>query len=100
MSLTSTASAPASRQTDPATIAAAVTGTCPDGLGRAVRTEVRRGLGCQDTADRVAAALRPTLPDPAAILPASLRRGGPAGDQSHPPCARPDGNSSIPATVC
>ena len=66
MSLTSTASAPASRQADPA----AVTGTCPDGLVRAVRAEVRRGLGWQDTADRVAAALRANLPDPAGILSA------------------------------
>jgi len=103
MSLTSTASAPASRQADPAAIAiaiaVAVTGTCPDGLVRAVRAEVRRGLGGQDTADRVAAALRANLPDPAAVLPASLRRGNPAGYQSHLLYAEPDGSFSISAMV-
>src|SRR6266567_7337698 len=101
MSLTSTASAPASRQADPAAIAiaVAVTGTCPDGLVRAVRAEVRRGLGGQDTADRVAAALRANLPDPAAVLPASLRRGDPAGYQSHLLYAEPDGTFSISAMV-
>ena len=103
MSLTSTASAPASRQADPAAIAiaiaVAVTGTCPDGLVRAVRAEVRRGLGGQDTADRVAAALRANLPNPAAVLPASLRRGDPAGYQSHLLYAEPDGSFSISAMV-
>jgi 3-mercaptopropionate dioxygenase len=99
MSLTSTASAPASRLTNPAAIAAAVTGTCPDGLVRAVRAEVRRGLGWQDTADRVAAALRANLPDPTAILPASLRCGDPAGYQSHLLYAEPDGSFSISAMV-
>jgi len=99
MSPTSTASAPASLQTDPAAIAAVVTGTCPDGLVRAVRAEVRRGLGWQDTADGVAAALRANLPDPAAILPVSLRRGDPSGYQSHLLYAEPDGSFSISAMV-
>jgi len=99
MSLISTASAPASLQADPAAIAAAVTGTCPDGLVRAVRAEVRRGLGWQDTADSVADALRANLPDPAAILPVSLRRGDPAGYQSHLLYAEPDGSFSISAMV-
>jgi 3-mercaptopropionate dioxygenase len=99
MSLTSTASTPASRQADPAAIAPAVTGTCPDGLVRAVRAEVRRGLGWQDTAGRVAAALRANLPDPAAILPASLRCGDPAGYQSHLLYAEADGSFSISAMV-
>jgi 3-mercaptopropionate dioxygenase len=99
MSPTSTASAPASLQADPAAIAAAVTGTCPDGLVRAVRTEVRRGLGWQDTADSVVAALRANLPDPAAILPVSLRRGDPASYQSHLLYAEPDGSFSISAMV-
>jgi predicted metal-dependent enzyme (double-stranded beta helix superfamily) len=80
-------------------MAAAVTGTCPDGLVRAARAEVRRGLGGQDTADRVAAALRANLPDPAAVLPASLRRGNPAGYQSHLLYAEPDGSFSISAMV-
>jgi len=99
MSPTSTASAPASLQADPAAIAAVVTGTCPDGLVRAVRAEVRRGLGWQETADGVAAALRANLPDPAAILPVSLRRGDPAGYQSHLLYAEPDGSFSISAMV-
>ena len=60
MSQTGTASAPARLQADPAAIAAVAAGTCPDGLVRAVRAEVRRGLGWQETADRVAAALRAT----------------------------------------
>jgi len=99
MSPTSTASAPTRRQADPAAIAAEVTGTCPDRLVRAVRVEVRRGLGWQDTADSVAAALRANLPDPAAILPVSLWRGDPAGYQSHLLYAEPDGSFSISAMV-
>ena len=95
MSLTSAASALASRQADPA----AVIRACPDDLVRAVRAEVRRGRGWQDTADGVAAALRPSLPDPAAILPAPLRRGDPAGYQSHLLYAEPDGSFSISAMV-
>ena len=95
MSLSSTASALASRQADPA----AVIRTCPDDLVRAVRAEVRRGLGWQDTADCVAAALRASLPDPAAILSAPLRRGDPAGYQSHLLYAEPDGSFSISAMV-
>jgi len=94
---TSTASAPTRRQANPAAIA--VTGTCPDGLVRAIRAEVRRGLGWQDTADRVTAALRASLPDPAAVLPASLRRGDPTGYQSHLLYAEPDGSFSISAMV-
>ncbi len=94
MSLTST-SVTASHPGQPA----AVTGTCPDGLVHAVRAEVRRGLGWQHTADCVARALRASLPDPAAILPASLRRGDPAGYQSHLLYAEPDGTFSISAMV-
>src|ERR1700755_1857401 len=95
MPLTSTGSPLASRQADPA----AVVRTCPDDLARAVRAEVRRGLGWQDTADCVAAALRASLPDPAAILSAPLRRGDPAGYQSHLLYAEPDGSFSISAMV-
>ena len=96
MSLTSTASVTARRQADPVPV---IAGTCPDGLVRAIRAEVRRGLGWQDTADCVAAALRASLPDPAEILPASLRRGDPAGYQSHLLYAEPDGSFSISAMV-
>jgi len=82
MSLTSTASSTARRPADPVP---AIAGVCPDDLVRAIRTEVRRGLDWQDTADCVAAALRASLPDPAEILSAPLRRGDPAGYQSHLP---------------
>jgi 3-mercaptopropionate dioxygenase len=75
------------------------TGTCPDGLTRAVRAEVRRCLGPQQTAERVAGALCATLPDPAAILPEPLRRGDPAGYQTHLLHAEPDGSFSIAAMV-
>jgi hypothetical protein len=71
MSLTSTANTTESRRADAMTAA----GTCPDLLVRAVRAEVRRGLGWQQTADGVARVLRAGLPDPAAILPAAARRG-------------------------
>lgn len=91
MSLTSTVN----REVD----GAAVAGTCPDRLVRAIRTEVRRGLDWQQTADCVARALRAHLPEPAAILPASLRRGDPAGYQSHLLYAESDGTFSISAMV-
>src|SRR5271166_6908744 len=91
MSLTSTAHALASSQ--------AVAGTCPDGLVHAIRAEVRRGHDWQQTADCVARALRAGLPDPAAILPAPLRRGDPAGYQSHLLYVEPDGTFSVSAMV-
>ena len=93
MSLTSTAIATARRRADQ------VPGACPASLVRAIRAEVRRGLGWQDTADVVAAALRASLPDPAEVLPAPLRRGDPAGYQSHLLYAEPDGSFSISAMV-
>ncbi len=91
MSLTSTANVTVSSQS--------AIGTCPDRLVRAVRAEVRCGLGWQHTADCVARALRAALPEPAEILPASLRRGDPAGYQSHLLYAEPDGTFSISAMV-
>jgi len=93
MSLTSTAIATARRRADQ------VPGACPASLVRAIRAEVRRGLGWQDTADCAAAALRAGLPDAAEILPATLRRGDPAGYQSHLLYAEPDGSFSISAMV-
>jgi predicted metal-dependent enzyme (double-stranded beta helix superfamily) len=96
MSLTSTASVTARRAAGPDP---AFAGACLDGLVRAIRTEVRRGLGWQDTADCVAAALRSSLPDPAEILSAPLRRGDPAGYQSHLLYAEPNGSFSISAMV-
>jgi 3-mercaptopropionate dioxygenase len=91
MSLTSTATHPPE--------SSAVAGSCPDVLVRAVRAEVRRGLDWPRTADCVARALRAHLPEPAAILPAPLRRGDPAGYQSHLLYAEPDGTFSISAMV-
>ena len=91
MSLTSTATATASHR--------APVGTCPDTLVSAIRAEVRRGQDWQHTAEGVAAALRANLPEPAAILPASLRRGDPAGYQSHLLYAEPDGTFSISGMV-
>jgi 3-mercaptopropionate dioxygenase len=91
MSLTSTDSATASSAT--------VAGTCPDSLVRAVRAEVRLALGWQKTADRVTCALRASLPDPAALLPAHLRHGDPARYQGHLLYAEPDGSFSIAAMV-
>ena len=82
--------------TDSAVLSSA---TCPDSLVRAVRAEVRLGLGWQKTADRVARALRGNLPDPADLLPADPRRGDPACYQSHLLYAEPDGSFSIAAMV-
>jgi predicted metal-dependent enzyme (double-stranded beta helix superfamily) len=96
MSLTSTASITAHRQSDPVP---AIAGACPDGLVGAIRAEVRRGLGWQDTADYLVAALRASLPDPTEILPPRLRRGDPAGYQSHLLYAEPDGSFSVSAMV-
>ncbi len=78
---------------------AAPSGTCPDRLVQAVRAEVRRGLNWQQTAGRVAEVLRAGLPEPAALLPAALRRGDPACYQSHLLYAEPDGSFSVSAMV-
>jgi predicted metal-dependent enzyme (double-stranded beta helix superfamily) len=74
-------------------------GSRPAGLIRALRTEVRRGLDWQRTAERVAGVLRDRIPDPATILPAPLRRGDPACYQSYLLHAEPDGSFSIAAMV-
>jgi 3-mercaptopropionate dioxygenase len=78
---------------------AAAAGTCPDRLVQVIRAEVRRGLDWPQTAGRVAGALEARLPDPALILPAPLRRGDPAGYQSHLLYAEPDGTFSVSAMV-
>ena len=91
MSLTSTV--------HPEALPTAVAGTCPDSLVRPIRAAVRRGLGWARTADLVADALHAGLPAPAAILPASLRRGDPSGYQSHLLYAEPDGTFSVSAMV-
>jgi predicted metal-dependent enzyme (double-stranded beta helix superfamily) len=78
---------------------AAPAGTCPEGLVRAIRAEVRLAHGWQKTADRVARALSVNLPDPADLLPAELRRGDPACYQSHLLYSEPDGSFSVSAMV-
>ena len=77
----------------------APSGTCPDRLIRAVRAEVSRGLDWQQTAGRVAGVLRAGLPEPAALLPATLRRGDPACYQRHLLYAEPGGSFSVSAMV-
>jgi 3-mercaptopropionate dioxygenase len=77
----------------------AAAGACPDTLLAAFRAEIGRGLDWQQTADLVAGALRAGLPDPCALLPASLRRGDPAGYQSNLLHAEPDGSFSVAAMV-
>ncbi len=97
--LTSLRTMSLTRTVNPEGRSAAIAGTCPDHLVRAIRAEVRRGLDWQQTADRVARALGAQLPDPAVILPAPLRRGDPAGYQSHLLYAEPDGTFSVSAMV-
>ncbi len=74
-------------------------GTCPAGLARAIRAEVGRGLDWQRTADAVVRAMRTNLPDPRHLLPAELRRGDPAGYQSHLLHVEPGGSFSVSAMV-
>lgn len=76
-----------------------VLGTCPHAMAQAVRAEVRRGLDWQQTAERVAGALRGRLPDPTTVLPAHLLCGDEAGYQSHLLHAEPDGSFSVAAMV-
>ena len=95
MALTSTDKAAPGSKADRAVPA----GTCPDSLVQAVRAEVRRGRDWQQTADRVVSVLRAGLPDPAVLLPSSLRRGDPACYQSHLLYAEPDGAFSVSAMV-
>ena len=95
MTLTSTDKAAPISKADLAVLA----GTCPDSLVRAIRAEVRRGLDWQQTADRIVGVLRGHLPDPAVLLPSSLRRGDPACYQSHLLYAEQDGSFSVSAMV-
>ena len=75
-----------------------VTGTCPDFLAGAVRSAVRSGGSWQQTADRVAAALRGRLPGPGLLSPEQLA-GDPGGYQTHLVHAEPDGSFSIMVMV-
>ena len=71
-----------------------VTGTCPEFLTAAVRRAVRSGGSWQETADRVAAALRGRLPGPG-LLSREQLDGDPDGYQCHLVHAEPDGSFSI-----
>lgn len=75
-----------------------VTGACPERLTAAVRRAVRSGGSWQETADRVAAALRGRLPGPGLLSPEQLA-GDPSGYQTHLVHAEPDGSFSIVAMV-
>jgi predicted metal-dependent enzyme (double-stranded beta helix superfamily) len=75
-----------------------VTGTCPEFLAAAVRGAVRSGGSWQQTADRVAAALRGRLPGTGLLSPEQLA-GDPAGYQTHLVHAEPDGSFSIMVMV-
>jgi predicted metal-dependent enzyme (double-stranded beta helix superfamily) len=74
-------------------------GSCPAELVRAIGAEVGRGLDWQRTADGVVRALRANLPGPERLLPAELRRGDPAGYQSHLLYVEPGGAFSVSAMV-
>jgi predicted metal-dependent enzyme (double-stranded beta helix superfamily) len=75
-----------------------VTGTCPEFLIAAVRAAVHSGGSWQETADRVAAALRGRLPGPGLLSPKQLA-GDPDGYQTHLVHAEPDGSFSIMVMV-
>jgi 3-mercaptopropionate dioxygenase len=75
-----------------------VTGTCPEQVSAAVRRAVRTGGTWQETAARVAAALRGRLPVPGILSPEQLA-GDPEGYQTHLVHAEPDGSFSIVVMV-
>jgi predicted metal-dependent enzyme (double-stranded beta helix superfamily) len=75
-----------------------VTGTCPESLTAAIRRAARSGGTWQETAERVAAALRGRLPGPGLLSPAQLA-GDPDGYQTHLIHAEPDGSFSVVAMV-
>ena len=79
-------------------LATEVVGTCPASLAAAIRREVWTGGSWEDTANRVAAALRRRLPGPDLLTPEQLA-GDPAGYQTHLVHAEPDGSFSIVAVV-
>lgn len=81
-----------------ATVLPRVVGTCPELLTAAIRREVRHRGSWQDTADRVAAALRRHLPGPDLLTSRQLA-GDPAGYQTHLVHAEPDGSFSVAIMV-
>lgn len=79
-------------------LAAEVVGTCPQSLAAAIRREVWTGGSWEDTASRVAAALRRHLPGPDLLTPEQLL-GDPSGYQTHLLHAEPDGSFSVVVMV-
>ena len=79
-------------------LATEVVGTCPAALAAAIRGEVWTGGSWEDTANRVAAALRRRLPGPDLLAPEQLL-GDPAGYQTHLVHAEEDGSFSIVVMV-
>jgi predicted metal-dependent enzyme (double-stranded beta helix superfamily) len=75
-----------------------VTGMCPELLTAAVRRAVRSRGSWQETADRVAAAVRGRVPGPGLLSPEQLA-GDPSGYQTHLVHAEPDGSFSIVVMV-
>ena len=75
-----------------------VAGTCPETLAAAIRREVRVRGSWQDTADRVAAALRRRQPGTDLLTPAQLA-GDPAGYQTYLVHAERDGSFSVVVMV-
>jgi 3-mercaptopropionate dioxygenase len=73
-------------------------GTCPRSLVVAIRGAVSCHGSWQDTANRVARALRRDLPGPNLLTPEQLA-GDPSGYQTHLLHAEPDGSFSITAMV-
>ena len=79
-------------------LATEVVGTCPEFLAAAIRREVWTGGSWEDTASRVAAALRRRLPGPDLLTPEQLL-GDPSGYQTHLVHAEPDGSFSVVVMV-
>jgi len=75
-----------------------VVGTCPELLAAAIRREVRVRGSWQESADRVAAALRRQLPGTDLLTPGQLT-GDPAGYQTYLVHAEPDGSFSVAVMV-
>ncbi len=76
-----------------------VVGSCPGALVRAIRECVAARGSWQQTADRVAAAIRASPPSPADLLTPGQLAGDPAGYQTNLVHAEPDGSFSIVAMV-
>ena len=79
-------------------LATEVVGTCPASLAAAIRREVWTGGSWEDTAHRVAAALRRRVPGPDLLTPEQLL-GDPTGYQTHLVHAEEDGSFSVVVMV-